>query len=110
MSTIVFKVIAVSGFEMHEAQKLHEAAFDIFDGTDCNVTALDVGMNGVWSFAILPDGSKEGWPETVKADGRRRDFMRLVETTTFDAVEVHFGQDSERHRGNAQIASQTKER
>ena len=36
------------------------------------------------SFAILPDGSKEGWPESKRYDKLRKEFVLFLDTMAYD--------------------------
>lgn len=53
-------------------------------------------MNGVMSFFIAPDGSKEGWGTSTEGDQARQQFISWVRAHTewVDWVLVEFGQDS----------------
>lgn len=47
--------------------------------------------NGFCSFAVFPDGSKEGWHQSDKADGQREQIARiLTEYETILWVEVEY--------------------
>jgi spermidine synthase len=57
-------------------EEAHTAAVGLI-GDAAPVTAVSPTVtNGLWSFAVLPDGSNDGWPESDKGDQRRD---RLVE-------------------------------
>jgi len=51
--------------------------------------------NSQASFFIAPDGSKEGWADSDKADEARKEFLDwLIENNNFsDYIEVRFGGD-----------------
>ena len=72
--------------------------------------AADIGMsptpivesrvNGVRSFLVPPDGSKEGWPESERGDTDRAEFIRWLEAQRYEDhssplawVEVQYGDD-----------------
>jgi hypothetical protein len=66
------------------------------------VTALLPGMNDFWSFAVLPDGSKAGWPESEAGDMARDRIVEELErwryndgSTPVRWVEVMFGATDE---------------
>jgi hypothetical protein len=57
-------------------------------------------INNWWSFAILPDGSKEGWPESNMFDEARDSFKGWIikhryedDSNPYDAVEVWFDEE-----------------
>lgn len=57
-------------------------------------------MNGGGSFAILPDGSKEGWIDSDIGDSQREEFVRCIRkmchgdgSSNLDWVEVQFADD-----------------
>jgi hypothetical protein len=58
-------------------------------------------VNGDYSFAFLPDGSKEGWPDSDRGDEYRRQFLGLFSfayddgSSPFDVLVVNarFGGD-----------------
>lgn len=53
--------------------------------------------NSQATFFIAPDGSKEGWADSNKADEARQEFMdwMLPNDNYCDYVEVRFGGDNE---------------
>lgn len=57
-------------------------------------------LNGWWTFAVFPDGSKEGWPDSGHGDKARSQFMEWLESqrhgdgsSPYDWVEVQYGDD-----------------
>ena len=72
-----------------------------FGGAPLPVTPIVAGaMNGHNSFAVLPDGSKEGWTVSDEGDEAREAILRRLEATRYDDgsaplswVEVCFGGD-----------------
>lgn len=68
----------------------------------CVSPIMHSGMNGYRSFAMLPDGSKEGWEDSDIGDGRRDSIIGWIDRynqkvgyRAFDWVEVQFGGDDE---------------
>lgn len=55
--------------------------------------------NDYWTFAFLPDGSKEGWDTSDRGDEYREQFEDLFSfryedgSSPFDVVHVRFGDD-----------------
>jgi len=63
-------------------------------------TTSPPAMNGYAAFFIPPDGSKEGWDDSIRGDNRRQRFLDWCEeqrygdgSTSLDWVEVQFGDD-----------------
>ena len=48
------------------------------------VTPIREGINGIVSFAILPDGSKEGWPPSDYVDEAIADLITKIESYQYD--------------------------
>jgi len=64
----------------------------------CSVTKVkESTANTYYSFAILPDGSKEGWDESNDGDERRAKVIEYLQekNKTIDWVEVEFGGNSD---------------
>ena len=63
------------------------------------VTRAKAWTNGYISFAVLPDGSKEDWPESYDGDEFRDQVINRLErdkyddgSSPWDWVEVSFGE------------------
>jgi hypothetical protein len=59
-------------------------------------------INGYWSFAVFPDGSKEGWEASTEGDTGRAAFIAWLDaqrysdgSSPFNWVEVQYGDDEE---------------
>jgi len=59
-------------------------------------------VNGYWSFAVFPDGSKEGWEASAEGDTGRTALISWLDaqryedgSSPFDWVEVQYGDDEE---------------
>ena len=57
-------------------------------------------LNGIRTFVVLPDGSKEGWPESDAGDETRDQFIKWLESkahddgsSPYDWAEVRYGDD-----------------
>ncbi len=53
---------------------------------------LESGINGIRSFYIPPDGSKEGWVQSELGDERRRKFFETMLNVGVDVIEVTWGE------------------
>lgn len=78
-------------------QVAHEFAMSL-GGSVTEIT--DETTNGVQSFALMPDGSKEGWDESQEGDTRRDRLVTFLRTLCYEDgssplswVEVQFGDD-----------------
>jgi hypothetical protein len=92
--------ILVTSWHAQRLTEAHQQAVTLFEGLVSPV--VEALTNGYRSFAILPDGSKEGWPESDGCDALRAEFVRYLESTRYadgssdlDWVIVQFG-DGER--------------
>lgn len=67
----------------------------------CAVTLIGPPTtNGYVSFLVVPDGSKEGWPESDRGDTARDTFVAWIRAHTYgdgsnryDWAEVQYGDD-----------------
>lgn len=51
-------------------------------------------INTYQSFAVLPDGSKEGWTQSDTGDEKHNEFIAFLEgSSSVDWVEVQFADD-----------------
>lgn len=74
----------------------HKKAKKIFKGI-CRVSPITKPIvNGSSSFFVAPDGSKEGWAHSTRADEARQEFKQFLKRTTLSWVEVMFGGDYNR--------------
>ena len=55
---------------------------------------IETPVNGDTLYAFLPDGSKEGWPESDKGDEYRAKFIDCFEVAKWpNGIHVEFGGD-----------------
>jgi hypothetical protein len=77
------------------------SAFSLFHGEPNLVSAMHKGVvNECYSFLVAPDGSKEGWEESIVGDAAREGFVAWLEaqrhedgSTSVHYAEVKFGGD-----------------
>lgn len=88
----------VTTFDESMAKTAHEKAVEIFGSLVSPF--VESKINGYFSFAVFPDGSNEGWPDSDKGDARRETFKAWLKTTRYedgssryDWVEVQYGDD-----------------
>jgi hypothetical protein len=96
MGYIRHHAIVVTAWNEDDARDAHDEAHRIFGSTTGVVTSLcDPVMNGYISFAVLPDGSKEGWEESDDGDAARDRFIAWIESKyNYAWAEVQFGDDN----------------
>ena len=67
------------------------------------------GINEFLIYAFLPDGSKEGWDMSFRADETRQRFLQLFDQSHDDVVHVVFGSDFEYEFGGPYIETPQQE-
>lgn len=96
-------IIVTSQIDLIE--KAHEVATGLMPHVS---PIIGGGANGQRSFAVLPDGSKEGWAESDVADDARAALIRWIDAQAYDDgsnslsfVLVEFGELGESITPNA---------
>lgn len=89
-------IVAYERVEIERARKMARKFCIPGTVTECSPRI----SNGLRSFAVLPDGSKEGWETSTEADdGREKLCAWLAEQNRkgpiYEWVEVRFGPDIE---------------
>ena len=60
----------------------------------CCIVGPVTGINGYYSWAFLPDGSKEGWNPSDTADDFRERFIEIAQSSEHaSVVELQLGGD-----------------
>ena len=79
--------------------EVHERDLIVFGGNVSNL--IESPVNGVVTFLIPPDGSKEGWPPSIEGDNSRADFIKYLDNTQYSDrssplawVELQYGDDN----------------
>ena len=92
--------IVVTSWSEESLEKAHKKAEQIIPGLVSNI--VNGKCNGVKSFCILPDGSKEGWDESDIGDQQRDIFIKWINkqryedgSSDYDWIEIRFGGDDE---------------
>lgn len=95
--------IVVTSWGDEHIEPAHAFAIACFRDTHAAVSEItSAGMNDYRSFFVAPDGSKEGWPDSDRADAAREQFvawLREPGPPWLDWVEVNFGGDDEERMG-----------
>jgi len=96
------------GYMRHNAIIVSSSIDDLFYEAHKKATEIfpwvspisPLAMNGVRSFFIPPDGSKEGWNDSNEGDERREAFKEFLNSkrwddgsTSLDWVEIQYGDD-----------------
>lgn len=95
--------IIVTSWREESVTDAHAEAERLFADTDAHVTPISpVAINNYTSFAVLPDGSKEGWSDSDEADAARaalKTYLCDMETkgSWCSWAEVSFGGDDSDH-------------
>ena len=99
MGYIRHHAIVVTGFDEKIGSAWHIASV-LFAGIAPVTPVTDEVVNGYRSFAVLPDGSKEGWEASAEGDDARAEFidwMRQQEnkdgSSPWSWVEMQYGDD-----------------
>lgn len=109
MSRYRHHTIIVTGWDQEEVARAREKAIEILrahslavaggafdDVLSCLVSEIiRAKVNAYGSFCIVPDGSKEGWPESDAGDAARKSFLEWLdgEGSGLSYVQVAFGGD-----------------
>ena len=92
-------VVTGNGYDGATLNASHSKAVELFGARHVSELAAEV-TNGYRSFAIFPDGSKEGWDTSDEYDALRRRWIEWARKTrhedgsgSLDWVEVQYGDD-----------------
>lgn len=84
--------IIVTSWDKQAIKESHEKAISLGLGVSEIIGSY---INGYGNFFIPPDGSKESWPESEVADGKRKEFISWIRNSELhiDWVAVSYGGD-----------------
>lgn len=82
MGYIRHHAIVVTASIKANAQKAYEKAIELFPKTTTNI--VEDQVNGYCSFLIAPDGSKEGWSESLEGDINRGLFIDYLNEFAYE--------------------------
>lgn len=92
--------IVVSSWNTALLVEAHAKAVEVFGKSSPPSNIVPSMTNGITSFFVPPDGSKEGWLESDMGNGRRDEFVKWLRTKTYDDgstslkwVEVQYADD-----------------
>ena len=101
MGYICHHGIMVTSWSPNQLKQAHEKALEIF--TEETVSAAYSGnasslvspifeglTNGYASFAIFPDGSKEGWDLSDSVEAKRDEFIKWLNAQRFEDGSTYF--------------------
>lgn len=102
MGYIRHHAILITCFNKPSIEAAHEQALSIFKEehwADMVSPIVEAPVNGYMSFAIFPDGSKEGWNDSDKGDSYRVAFIEWLRQPQdryfWDWALVQYGDDEE---------------
>lgn len=91
--------VLVTSWEKEAIEKARVIAVSLF-GEDMVSQTSPPSINGYVSFAVFPDGSKEGWEESDRGDIARAEFVQYMRenvyedgSSCFGWLEVQYGDD-----------------
>jgi hypothetical protein len=82
MGYIKNHAILVTTYDEEKAKEAHSKSMELLP--DLTTELKQSPVNSDYSFAILPDGSKEGWPESQEYDILRNNFCKWLRTKRFE--------------------------
>lgn len=93
MSETTHHAIIVTSGLPHAIFTAAQKAREIFGEKQIYLTPP--GVNGVRSFLVPPDGSKDGWSDSDEGDRRRMIFLRWIQDAeiayALEWVEIEYG-------------------
>jgi len=75
--------IIVTAWDEDKIKEAHNKAMELFDNKLIS-ELVDGVTNSYKSFFIAPDGSKEGWTESIVYDGARGKFLNWLWKQNYD--------------------------
>lgn len=107
MGTMIHHLIVVTSWRRESIAAAHEMAV----GLGLGVSEISpVVINGYKSFAVWPDGSKEGWRDSNEGDQRRDALVAYLERQRYEGgstplawCEVEIGECGQGGAGGANI-------
>ncbi len=83
MGYMLHHVIIVASWNSELLVKAHSEAVNTF-GAEQVTHMTESTVNGVWSFMVGPDGSKEGWPESAAGDSKREAYCSWLSEQRYE--------------------------
>lgn len=81
MGTMHHNAIIVTSWNREKLDEAHKTAIGLMP----HVSGMVEGtINGQFSFAVLPDGSKEEWPESDVADSARAALIKWINSQAYE--------------------------
>jgi len=69
----------------------HKKAIELFQHLVSNI--VESTCNGMFSFFIAPDGSKEGWDTSDYGNCQRDNFIKWLRDKSYDWAEIQYGDE-----------------
>ena len=83
MGYIRHHAVVVTSWDDKRIEQAHTKAVELF-GARYVSPIVESQMDGLLSFFIPPDGSKEGWEESSAGDARRTEFIAYLHAQAYD--------------------------
>ena len=103
MGFLYHNAIIVLTYSRERAEAAYAKAFELFDGLAPVTAIAETPVNSDFTFAILPDGSKEGWEPSERGDAARDAMKAWFKEQCFEDgscpfnwIEIGFGEDDAR--------------
>ena len=102
MGYICHNAILITAWTEEDGRRIHKSALDLYREFEVSaagmrlpvlVTDTLVTVNGFTSFAVLPDGSKRGWPTSNRADEFRAAVVAMCRHSDCDWAAVTYGDE-----------------
>ena len=86
--------IIVSSWDAKPLADAHQRAVPLFRPGQVSAISPEM-VNGIQSFAVFSDGSKEGWAESAAGDSARDALVEILDdgSTSVRWVEVQYADD-----------------
>lgn len=102
MGYMVHHAIIVTAWDEVQGRFHRDKAVQLFKGDNAVITPLISSVvNDYWTFAIFPDGSKEGWDVSDRFDMLRAgyiDWLKKKEVPCQSWVHVQYGDDDDENK------------
>ena len=82
MGYVNHHALIISSWNKEILEKIHAKSLELMP--DITTEVKPYVVNGGGSFAVLPDGSKEGWSESDEYDDKRNDLIDFFDQFNYE--------------------------
>jgi hypothetical protein len=75
-------IVTADDYAIKEFDSVYDKAKELFGKQVSDVVTTK--LNGHLSFFVATDGSKEGWPEAICADTKRKELADYIDSLAYD--------------------------